>query len=124
MQTYLRKYGVQTTLHFTLFEVDGVDFRVDAVDAGTDCSIMKDEGAEATCTNDFADEGTGYSLVLTATEMQAAEIMIYVVDTAAKVWLDEALKIETYGNASAMHAQDLDTTVPTVAEIQAEMEEN
>ena len=124
MQTYLRKYGVQTTLHFTLFEVDGVDFRVDAVDAGTDCSIMKDEGAEATCTNDFADEGTGYSLVVSATEMQAAEIMIYVVDTAAKVWLDEVLKIETYGNASAMHAMDLDTTVPTVAEIQAEIEEN
>ncbi|KKK60477.1 hypothetical protein LCGC14_3023990, partial [marine sediment metagenome] len=31
---------------------------------------------------------------------------------------------ETYGNASAMHAQDFDTTVPTVAEIQTEMEEN
>ena len=110
MQTYLRKYGVQTTLHFTLFEVDGVDFRVDAVDAGADCSIMKDEGVEATCTNDFADEGTGYSLVVSATEMQAAEIMIYVVDLATKVWLDEVLKIETYGNASAMHAEDFSIT--------------
>ena len=26
-----RKYGVETTIDFTLFEVDGVDFRVDAV---------------------------------------------------------------------------------------------
>ncbi len=116
MQTFLRKYGVQTTIHFVLYEVDGVDLRVDAADAGADCSIMKDEGAEATCDNDFADEGKGYSLVLTTTEMEFAEGMIYIVDSATKLWLDEALKIETYGNASAMHAMDLDTTVPTVAE--------
>ncbi len=115
MQQFLRKYGVQTTLHFVLYEVDGVDLRVDAVDAGADCSIMKDEGAETTCANDFADEGTGYSLIIGATEMEAAEIMVYIVDTAAKVWLDEALKIETYGHASAMHAMDLDTVVPTAA---------
>ena len=115
MQQFLRKYGVQTTIHFVLYEVDGVDLRVDAVDAGADCSIMKDEGAEVTCTNDFADEGTGYSLVISATEMEFAEGMIYIVDSATKLWLDEALKVETYGNASAMHAMDLDTTVPTAA---------
>ncbi|KKL14612.1 hypothetical protein LCGC14_2513900 [marine sediment metagenome] len=124
MQIFLRKYGAQTTVHFVLYEIDGVDLRVDAVDAGADCTIMKDEGAEATCVSDFADEGKGYSLVITATEMEAAEIMVYIVDSAAKVWLDEALKIETYGHASAMHAMDLDTTVPTVAQIQTEMEEN
>ena len=121
---FLRKYNVQTTINFTLFEVDGVDLRVDAVDAGADCSIMKDEGNEATCANDFVDEGKGYSLVLSATEMQAARIVVYVVDSATKVWLDESIVIETYGNASAMHAMDLDTTVPTVAEIQTEIEEN
>lgn len=109
MQTYLRKYGVQTTINFTLFEVDGVDLRIDAVDAGTDCNIRKDQGADATCDNDFADEGMGYSLVLTATEMEAAEITLYIVDTAVKVWLDEVLKIETYGNAAAQHAFDLDS---------------
>ena len=108
---FLRKYGVQTTINFHLFEIDGVDFRVDAADGGTDCSIMKDEGAEATCTNDFADEGTGYSLVLTATEMQAARIVVYVIDSATKVWLDTAIVVETYGNASAMHAVDLDDSV-------------
>lgn len=111
MQTFLRKYGVQTTLHFVLYEIDGVDLRVDAADGGTDCSMMKDEGAQATCDNDFADEGSGYSLVLTATEMEAAEILVFVVDSAAKVWLDETLKIETYGNASAMHAMDFDDAV-------------
>lgn len=108
---YLRKYGVETTINFVLYEVDGVDLRVDAADAGSDCSIMKDEGAEATCTNDFVDEGNGYSLTLDATEMQAARIVVYVIDSATKVWLDDAIVIETYGHASAMHAIDLDDGV-------------
>lgn len=108
---YLRKYGVETKINFVLYEVDGVDLRVDAADGGSDCSIMKDEGAEATCTNDFVDEGNGYSLTLDATEMEAARIVVYVVDSATKVWLDDAIVIETYGHASAMHAIDLDDGV-------------
>jgi len=101
---YLRRYGVATTINFDLFEVDGVDFRVDAVHASGDTKIMKDEGAEANTTNGFTDEGQGYSLALTATEMQAARIVIYVVDqTATKVWLDRTIIIETYANASAEH---------------------
>ncbi len=112
MQEYSRKYGVQTTLHFTLIEIDGVNFRVDAADGGADLAIMKDEGAEVTCVNDFADEGTGYSIVVTATEMEAKEILIYAVDqSGTKVWLDDTLKIETYGNAAAMHAMDFDDAV-------------
>lgn len=108
---HLRKYGVETKIDFELYEVDGVDFRTDAVDAGSDCSIMKDEGAEATCTNDFVDEGKGYSITLTNTEMEAARIVVYIVDSATKVWLDKAIVIETYGHPSAMHAFDLDDGV-------------
>lgn len=109
---HLRKYGVSATIDFELFEVDGVDFRVDAVYAAGDVKIMKDEGVEANTTNGFTDEGTGYSIVLTATEMQAARIILYVVDqTATKVWLDTRIVIETYGNASAQHAVDLDDSV-------------
>ncbi len=104
----LRKYGVQTTINFVLFEVDGVDFRADAADSGANCTIMKDEGAEATCTNDFTDEGTGYSLVLDSTEMSAARIVVYVIDAATKIWLDTSIIVETYGHASAMHAMDFD----------------
>lgn len=130
----LRKYGESATINFSLYEVDGIDFRVDAVHASGDTVIMKDEGAEANTTNSFTDEGTGYSLVLTATEMQAARIVIYVIDqTATKVWLDHAITIETYGNASAQHAFDLDTAstaqtadhtaaiadIPTVSEFNA-----
>ena len=109
---YLRKYGVQTTIDFVLFEVDGVDFRVDAVHAAGDTTIMKDEGAEANTANGFTDEGNGYSIVLSATEMEAARIVIYVIDqTATKVWLDDSIVVETYGHASAMHAVDLDDSV-------------
>ena len=108
---HLRKYGVETAINFELYEVDGVDLRVDAADAGTDCNIRKDQGADATCTNDFVDEGLGYSLTLTATEMEAASITLYIIDSATKVWLDKTINIETYGNASAQHALDLDTAL-------------
>ena len=106
---YLRKYGVEAKIPFVLYEVDGVDLRTDAADAGSDCTVMKDEEAEATCDNDFVDEGMGYSITLTATEMEAARIVVHIVDSATKVWLDDSLIIETYGNASAQHAFDLDT---------------
>ena len=107
---FLRKYGVEATFNFQLFEIDGVDLRVDAAHAAGDTVVMKDEGAEASTDNGFTDEGRGYSIVLTATEMTAARIVIYVVDqTGPKAWLDTTVVIETYGNASAQHAFDLDT---------------
>ncbi len=104
----LRKYGAAATINFTLVKPDGVDFEPAATFAAGDLKIMKDEGVEANTTNLPGDEGQGYSLVLTAAEMQAARIVIYLVDqTAGKVWLDAALVVETYGNASAQHAFDL-----------------
>ena len=119
---YLRKYGVEATIDFDLFEVDGVDFRIDAAHASGDTKVMKDEGAEGNTDNGFTDEGQGYSIVLTATEMQAARIVVYVVDqTATKVWLDRTIIIETYGNASAQHEFDLDTAL-TDATIKAAIE--
>ena len=106
---HLRKYGVQTTFDFELYEVDGVDLRVDWIPAQADCEIMKDEGASTLCDNTATDEGSTYSVVLTATEMQFARGVLKIVDAATKVFLDKVVMIETYGNASAMHAFDLDT---------------
>ncbi|MBN1814721.1 MAG: hypothetical protein JXA14_22970 [Anaerolineae bacterium] len=106
---FLRKYGVATTINFTLFETDGVDLKVDAVHASGDTKIMKNEAAEANTTNGFTDEGQGYSLALSATEMEAARIVVYIVDQGTKVWLDTSVAIETYGHASAQHAFDLGT---------------
>ena len=106
---FLRKYGVETTINFDLYEVDGVDLRIDAVHAAGDTKIMKNEGAEANTDNGFTDEGSTYSIVLTATEMEAARIKIILIDSATKIWLDDTIVVETYGNASAMHAFDLGT---------------
>jgi hypothetical protein len=112
---FLRKYGEATTLDFVLYSTDGTSLKTDAVHASGDATTMKDEGVEANTTNGFVDEGKGYSLALTATEMQAARIVIYLVDqTSPKAWLDEAIVVETYGHTSAQHAFDLDTATQSV----------
>lgn len=123
--TKLRKYGVQTTVDFCLHITDATVGAVtvnNAVCADTgsaddsDVQIMKDEGAPTDTTNCFTDEGNCYSIVLTATEMQAERIHMLIEDrTGTKVWADKAIDIETYGNASAMHAFDLDTATQSVS---------
>ena len=111
---YQRKYGVETKIDFVLFETDGISFKTDAVCADGDAKIMKDEGDEANTTNGFADGGQGYSITLTATEMEAARIVVYIADQSdPKVWLDTAFVIETYGHADAQHALDRDSATVT-----------
>jgi hypothetical protein len=106
----LRKYGASATIPFRLFKLDGSAFEPGAVFAAGDVKIMSDEGVEANTANLPTDEGQGYSIVLTATEMQAARIVIYLVDqTGPQVWLDTSIAIATYGNASSQHAFDLDS---------------
>ena len=111
----LGKYNQAKTITFDLVAPDGVDLIINATFAAGDLKIMKDEGVEANTANLPTDEGTGYSLVLTAAEMSAARIRIYIIDqTATKIWLDTSLGLETYGNASAEHAFDLDTAAETM----------
>jgi len=99
----LRKYGVQSTINFPLITRGTLDFNNTPVTfASGDTKIKKDEGASANTTNNPSHEGEGiYSLVLDATEMQAARIVITVIDSATKVWEDQAIIIDTYGNSSA-----------------------
>jgi hypothetical protein len=106
----LGKYNQAKTITFDLVAPDGVDLITNATFAAGDVVLMSDEGVEANTTNLPTDEGTGYSLVLTAAEMSMARGRIYIIDqTGTKVWLDKSIGIETYGNASAEHAFDLDT---------------
>lgn len=107
-QQALRKYGVQATFDFELYEVDGVDLRTDWVPAQSDCEVMKNGGASTMCDNTATDEGSTYSIVLTSTEMEAARLVIKIVDAGAKVFLDKVIIVETYGNAAAQHAMDFD----------------
>lgn len=106
----LRKYGEAATIDFHLYNPDGVNFNVNAVHASGDTTIMIDEAAETNTANGFVDEGSGYSISLTASEMQGARIKLYIADQGTKEWLDTSIVIETYGHASAQHAFDLDTS--------------
>lgn len=112
-QVEWRKYGVLLTtakaISFDLFDVDGVDFSDSASFATGDVTVSLDGAAEVNATNLPVDEGQGYRIIITAAQLTASRIRISIVDqTATKVWLDKTIIIETFGNASAMFASDLD----------------
>lgn len=105
----LAKYNQTKTVTFCLYTPTGAALKTDATHSSGDTVITKDEGVEANTTNAFTDEGNCYSLVLTATETSAARINLIIKDNSS-AWLDKVVTIETYGNASAEHAFDLDTS--------------
>lgn len=94
--------GVQTTLYFPLPKWSATDPSDDfvttpAAHAAGDTKISLDGAAFANTSNAFAHLGNGiYSLVLTAAEMAASQIVVTVVDqTGPKVWKDRVLLVET-----------------------------
>lgn len=124
---HLRKYGVAATIDFELYEVDGVDFRTDWIPATGDVFMMRDEAAEEQVTNAagnadlstlVTDEGKAYSITLALEDMQAARVTIYLVDQATKAFLDKVITVETYGNAAAQHAFDLDVALQDINVVQ------
>jgi len=113
---YLRKYGVAATVDFCLYKLDGTALKTDAASAAGDITLYRDEANVETLDADaFVDEGAIYSLVLSIAEMTAARIIVCIVDqTNPQVWLDKTLIVETYGDASAQHAFDLDLATQPV----------
>ena len=113
----LRKYGVATTFVFPLIDRGALDFETTPVTfQNSDCQISKDQGAFANTgvTPAHVDRGI-YVLSLSATEMEAARVSIAVIDiTATKLWEDQAIIVDTYGNASAEHEFDLDLENPAI----------
>src|SRR5262245_28950381 len=113
----LREYGVATHLYKPIVKRAVVDFAVNAdwTPAAGDVKISKDGGAAANVTNLPTAITMGntamWDFSLTATEMQAKQIKITVSDSATKVVEDQFLEIETYGNASAQHAVNLNDAV-------------
>lgn len=114
----LRKYGAETRVYFMLRGRGTPDFLSGVTIAAGDATISKDGGAYANVVGEtdddlFVDEGGGqYSLKVAIAEVQCASAAIKIVDqTSPKEWEDLALKIETYGNASAQHAMDFDDAV-------------
>lgn len=114
---FLRKYGVETKVDFALYKLDGTGLKTDAASASGDVNLFRDEGATEQLDADaFVDEGTVYSITLSAAEMTAARIIVTIVDQSGpQVWLDKTLIVETYGNASAQHVFDLGTATQSVS---------
>jgi hypothetical protein len=121
---FLSKYGEARHIYIPIVKRAVVDFAVGAdwTPAAGDVKISKDGGAAANVTNlptaITMGNGAMWDFSLTATEMQAAQVKVTVVDAATKAVEDQMFVIETYGNASAQHAFDLDTasTPATVVE--------
>lgn len=102
----LREYGAtsgqKSTFPFPLVD-SGLNYVSGLTLVSGDVKIMQDNGAWANATNSVTDEGEGYySLVLTAAEMQAAIIVVKVVDQSSpKTWVDTSIIIHTGGDASS-----------------------
>lgn len=117
---FLSKYGVARHIYIPIVKRAVVDFAVSAdwTPAAGDVKISKDGGAAANVTNlptAIAMGNTAYwDFSLTATEMQAAQVVVTVADSATKAVEDQSFVIETYGNASAQHEFDFDATLASL----------
>ena len=113
----LAKYGVQTSFRFAVIKSASSNLAAsgDWTPATGDTKISKDGGNVAnTSNNPSAVGGTGsvlWSITLTAAELQAAEVVIQIVDSATKAIEDQTLVIYTYGHASAKIQADLSDSV-------------
>lgn len=111
------KYGTQTDIRFAMVKRGVVDLAVSAdwTPATGDTKASKDGGSVANTTNNpAAVAGTGsvsWKLTLTATELQAAEVNVQIVDSATKAVEDQFLTIYTHGHASAKIQADLSDLV-------------
>lgn len=116
MADALRKYGTQTAIVFPLFAPGDVNPTSGLALASGDVTISKDGGAFAATTNAASEIGSSgwYSVTLTSTEMSAGTIILNVQDADMETFEWFAMRIETYGNASAQHAFDLGTAVQPV----------
>jgi hypothetical protein len=112
-----REYGVATHIYIPIIKRGVVDFAVGAdwTAAAGDVKISKDGGAASNVTNLPTAITMGntamWDFSLTATEMQAAQVMVSVADSATKAVEDQFFTICTYGNASARHKVNLNDSV-------------
>jgi hypothetical protein len=115
----LRQYGVATTLYFPLVDKGATDLESTPVTiASGDIKISKDGGAFAnTTTATFSHVAGGiYSIPLTATEMQAKQVVVKIVDqTGTKEWEDQVIIVTTINHASA----EIPTVAPTAADVRS-----
>ena len=113
---FMRKYGTAATVNgVPLITRGAVDFKSNPTLSTGDVKISKDDGAFAnlaTLPTVTPASGTSVKIVLSDAELQCKSATIIFVDqTSPKEWEDQEIIIETFGNASAMHAVDFSDAV-------------
>jgi hypothetical protein len=101
---FLSKYGVARHIYIPIVKRAVVDFAVSAdwTPVAGDVKISKDGGAAANVTNlpvaIVMGNGAVWDFSMTATEMQASQVVVTVVDAATKAVEDDGFVIETFGD--------------------------
>lgn len=117
MGAFISKYGVAVHVYIPVIKRGVVDFAVSAdwTPSAGDVKISKDGGAAANVTNLPTAITMGntamWDFSMTATEMQAAKVMVTVADSATKAVEDTMFTIWTHGNASGQYQVDLADSV-------------
>lgn len=113
----LAKYNQAATFDVPLQIAGTLDLYASGSIVAGDVKISKDGGAFANVTTlpTEAPAASGiYTLSLSATELSAERVMVKFVDqTSPKAFEPRIVLIQTYGNASARHAFDLDSSTVT-----------
>lgn len=121
MAALIAKYNTAYTFEIPMIKRAVQDFAVSAdwTPATGDVKVSKDGGAAAnigTLPSAIAmGNGAIWQFTLTSTEMTAARVVITVADTATKAVEDQAIIIDTYGNASARYGFDLSSATVALA---------
>src|SRR4026208_898225 len=92
-------YGVQTTFQVAFTDgADATELYIGTDFAAGDVKISKDGGALANVTNlptQITASQPGYSITLTATELQATRVFVTFRDASAAVWAGATLTVVT-----------------------------
>jgi hypothetical protein len=112
---YFAKYGTAFTVRMPILKASSSNQAAtgDWTPAAGDVKIYKD-GSAANVTNlptvTTSGNASAWVFSLTATEMQAKEVLVLIADSATKAVQDNGFTVLTYGNASAQLAIDLSDT--------------
>lgn len=104
MAHFVRSYGAAATLDGITLRTSAGAIKTTPTLASGDVKVSKDGGALANITTLPAETPASSGLVrvsLSATEMQAARVVVRFIDAAGAEWADHEIVIETFGDASA-----------------------
>jgi len=107
MKLFSSEYGVARVIYVPMIRRAAVDFAIGAdwTPATGDVRISKDGGTSANVTNlptAIAMNNTAiWSFSLTATEMEAAQVIVTIADSATKAVEDDAFIIETWRDGAS-----------------------